>query len=63
MSEELPPALKLGAGGGGGGGAAALATPKPITFKASMSKLVRVVAALVNGNRKGSSAGRSVNSV
>jgi hypothetical protein len=58
MSEELPPALKPG----GGDGEAEL-TPNPMTLKASMSKLVSVDAALVNGNLKGSSAGRSVNSV
>jgi hypothetical protein len=48
---------------GGGGGDVALATPNPITLNASISKAVKVVAALVNGSRKGSSAGRSVNRV
>jgi hypothetical protein len=51
MSEEFPPALKRRGGGGGGGGGGALTTPNPITLKASMSKLVKVVAALVKIGR------------
>ena len=44
-------------------GGAVLATPNPMTLNASISKAVKVVAALVNGTLKGSSAGRSENRV